>query len=105
MKLKISEQDFLNSVVELAHLMHWKVHHSRPAWTEKGYRTAIQGDAGFPDLILVRPPRVIIVELKSEKGKLTAEQESWIKDLEGCEGVDVDTWYPDDWDAIKGILL
>jgi hypothetical protein len=104
MKLKISEQDFLNSVVELAHLMHWRVHHSRPAWTEKGYRTAIQGDAGFPDLFLARKPRIVIAEIKSDKGRISEAQSEWLLELKQCFGIELYLWRPDDWLEIQHIL-
>lgn len=52
------------------------VHH-RPARTDKGWRTATQGDKGVPDLILARKGVVILAELKSMSGRLSAEQVQW----------------------------
>ena len=40
----------------------------------------------MPRLVLVRPPRVILAELKSETGKLTPEQRVWIVTLAACGG-------------------
>ena len=61
----MTEREFQRAVVELARLMGWRVHHTRPALTRAGeWRTPIQGDAGFPDLVLCRPPRLILAELK-----------------------------------------
>ena len=98
------EQDFLNNVVDLAHLRGWKVHHSRPAWTGVGWRTALQGDPGCPDLLLVRKPRVILSELKSEKGKISDVQTSWVEELKGCPGIELYLWRPDDWNEIVKML-
>ena len=100
----MKEQDFLNNVVDLAHLRGWKVHHSRPAWTELGWRTALQGDAGFPDLFLARQPDIIVAELKSDKGKLSELQTEWIEVLKSCPGIKFYLWRPDDWDNIVRIL-
>ena len=75
--LKMSEQQLLDAVVDLAHFYGWKVAHFRPAMTAKGWRTPVSADGkGFPDLVLVKG-RVIFVELKSQKGKVTEEQYLW----------------------------
>jgi len=94
------EADLLRTVVEMAHLFGWLVHHDRPALTEKGWRTAVQGDAGFPDLVLARDGRVLIVELKAEGRRLTAEQVAWQDAL----GRFADVWYPSDLDDIGSTL-
>ncbi len=94
----ISEEQFLNLIVDTAYTCGWLVHHGRTAWTSKGYRTPIQGDAGFPDLFLARPPRVLVVELKSEKGKLSAEQKAWGEILKQCPGIKYYQWRPSQFD-------
>lgn len=33
---------------------------------------------GFPDLLLMRGPELVILELKSETGKTTPEQDAWL---------------------------
>jgi len=63
--MSMTEREFQQAVVQLARLMGWRVHHTRPALTQRGrWLTPIQGDAGFPDLVLCRPPRLILAELK-----------------------------------------
>lgn len=65
--------------------------------------TAVQGDgAGFPDLVLVRE-RVVWVELKSDIGVLSDEQEIWIAMLHRA-GQEVYVWKPCDWDTILEVL-
>jgi len=99
------ERDFQRAVVELARLMGWRVHHTRPALTQCGrWLTPIQGDAGFPDLVLCRPPRLILAELKRVGGKPTAEQQAWLETLASCAGVECYLWTPNDWDAIVRML-
>ena len=73
----IAEADFTRAVLDLARLRGWKVTHFRPARTETGWRTPLQGDAGFPDLVLARDGVVIHAELKSAKGRMTQEQAEW----------------------------
>lgn len=60
--------------------------------------------AGFPDLVLVRPPELIFWELKSAAGKATPEQIGWIQDLADC-GVEARIVRPADYeDALRRLL-
>ncbi len=95
----MTERELLENVIELAHLLGWKVAHFRPAKTEKGWRTPCQADAkGFPDLTLIKGKRTIFAELKSDKGVLTFEQDRWIKALkQGKPRREVYIWKPADW--------
>jgi len=97
----MSEDDLLEAVIQLARVLGWKTAHFRPARTEQGYRTAVQGDGkGFPDLVLVHPGRaeLLVVELKSETGRLTREQEAWLAGFETVLGRwRVQIWRPHDW--------
>jgi hypothetical protein len=101
----MTEREFQRAVIELARLMGWRVHHTRPALTRAGeWRTPIQGAAGFPDLVLCRPPRVILAELKRIGGKPTADQQAWLDALHACAGVECYLWTPADWDAVARAL-
>jgi len=73
----ISEAQLQDAIIELAQRLGWRAHAERPAWSAKGYRTPIQGDAGFPDLVLARLPRLVLIECKSETGRLSPEQQAW----------------------------
>lgn len=100
----IPERLLLDAVVEAARALGWLVHHDRPARDRRGkWATAIQGDAGFPDLVLVRPPRVLFVELKAERGTLTVAQQGWLEAVSGCPGVECYVWRPRDW--LDGTVL
>lgn len=78
------------------------VAHFRHAWTEKGYRTPVQGDgAGFPDLVIVTRLRTILYrELKSDTGRLTPEEQFWL-DLLREAGQNAGIWRPRDLDLIR----
>jgi hypothetical protein len=99
------ERDFQQAVIDLARFMGWRVFHARPALTRRGrWLTPIQGDAGFPDLVLCRPPRLILAELKRVGGKLSPAQRGWLDALHACAGVECYLWTPSDWEAIIDTL-
>ena len=98
----ISEAKFTDQVIDLAKLCGWHVVHFRPAKTAKGYRTALQGHAGFPDICAAKAGRVLFAELKVGRNKPTDEQARWLAALDG----DAETyvWYPQHWGTIRGIF-
>jgi hypothetical protein len=46
----------------------------------------------------------VLVELKSEKGKVTPAQQHWLDLLGACPGLEVHVWRPSDWDGVTEIL-
>lgn len=102
----MSEAEFTSAVIQAAQAFGWIVAHFRPAKTEKGWRTAVQGDGkGYPDLTLVHPKwrRVVIAELKAEKGKVAPEQHRWLEAFAEA-GIETHVWRPSDWDALERVL-
>lgn len=104
-----TEKQFQASVVRYAELMGWRTWSDRAtnrrrrcpgcgAWTA-GARNA----AGLPDLILVRRPRLVWVELKSDRGTLRPEQTVWLEELR-ASGQEVYLWRPSDWETIERVL-
>lgn len=80
----MSEADWQQQVAQFARFRGWLVFHARPARTARGWATPVQYDGmGYPDLTLVRDGRAPVwVELKSGRGKATAEQARWLAALE-----------------------
>ena len=91
----MKEKAFMKQVVELAKRLHWETYHP---WL------SVYSAAGWPDLALVKPPRLILAELKSAKGKVSAAQQKWLDLLRQCPGVEVYVWRPDDLDQIAEVL-
>jgi hypothetical protein len=91
----ISERDLTAYVRDVARAFWWRRFHT---WLSK------HSPAGFPDEVLCRPPRLVFAELKSERGKLSAEQEAWLEDLRGVPGVEVYVWKPADMKEIARVL-
>jgi hypothetical protein len=97
----MSEDELLRNILDLALRLGFLIHHDRPARTATGWRTAIQGTPGFPDLVLAHPDtrRCLVAELKSEKGRLEPFQKEWISALRPLGAI---VWRPRDW--ISGLI-
>ena len=52
----------------------------------------------------MRPPRLVLAELKTEKGKVSPAQVAWLERLEQCAGVEVYLWRPSHRDEIERVL-
>jgi hypothetical protein len=100
----VTEAELQRLVVDAATFGGWTVAHFGHARAADGWRTPARYDAaGFPDLVLVRD-RVLFLELKSARGRLSAAQNKWIAAL-GAAGADARVIRPADLDAIVDELL
>jgi hypothetical protein len=95
MSVTISERDLMNFVCDVASACGWRRYHT---WLSK------HSPAGFPDEVLVRPPRILFAELKSGSGRLKPDQEIWLETLRQVPGVEVFVWRPADMDEIAAVL-
>ncbi len=103
----ITETELSDSIINAARDLGWLAYHSH---------RSERSEPGYPDLTLVRPPRVIFAELKVGKGRLTRPrlnkgktrllpgQTTWKAALELCPGVEYYLWMPEDLDAIYEVL-
>ena len=107
----MTETAFTTELLKWAKVYHWRSFHVR----NSGYggNTFVQGDRGFPDLVLVRPPRLIFAELKVGKNKTTVDQQRWLIDLDLVAaqateynkiGIETYVWKPEQWSEILTIL-
>jgi len=94
----VTEHELQSGVIDAARILGWRVAHFRPALTRHGWRTPVQGDgAGFPDLVLVRD-RVLWVELKVGRNRLSPDQQAWFEALHRA-GQAAHVWTDHDWSA------
>ena len=101
----ISESDFQSQIMELAVYCGYRVHHQRPAKTSQGWRTAISGDKGFPDLVLAKPGVLLVPELKrSAKEKPSDDQQLWMAAIHGNRAIS-ECWRPEDWSRIQELIM
>ena len=77
----MNETDLKSIVINLAKRAGWLIHHDLPAMNRRGkWATHVEGNVGFPDLLLLSPHhgQVMVIELKAEKGKTTTSQDNWL---------------------------
>jgi hypothetical protein len=83
----MKEEQLQNLIVEACNLLHLRTYHTYDSR---------RSNPGWPDMVIVGPRGMIIRELKTEKGKVSHDQEQWLCDL-AAVGLDVGVWRPSDW--------
>lgn len=91
----ISEKAFQAQVVQLATLNGWLVFHPYDSR---------RSTPGFPDLTLCRPPRLLLAEIKTQRGQVRQAQREWLAALRQCPEAEVYLWRPGNWDEIERVL-
>ena len=93
--LMVSEKEWQAKVEHTAKLFGWWCYHPlRSRGSEKGW----------PDLVMLRPPNALFVELKAEKTRVTPEQHLVLRLLEQCDVMETGLWRPSDWDLVERTL-
>lgn len=88
--LGMKEATLLAHVRRLARMRGWLVYH-----THRSDRS----EPGWPDLVLAHAEtgRLLVVELKAAKGRVSTAQQEWLDTLTAC-GIDARVWRPADLD-------
>jgi hypothetical protein len=94
----MSEDELVTSVCDLAATVGLRVAHFRPARTNRGWRTPLQGNggAGFPDTVIWGPGGLLLRELKQDRAYPSQVQRQRADELRAA-GADVGVWKPRDW--------
>jgi hypothetical protein len=92
---QITEKQFQQQVIDLARRYKWLVYH-----THNSKHSA----PGFPDLVMARDGELVVVELKTERGKVTAAQQAWLDAFEASPTVYVAVWRPSMFKSIERVL-
>lgn len=88
------ESEWQAQVVKLAEMAQWKVYHTYDA-----RRSAI----GFPDLVCLRAPRLVVAELKRMGEEPTVEQWGWLDHFSRA-GAEVYVWCPDKLEEVRQVF-
>ena len=83
----ITEEALQRAVVEEAQLRGWAVYHTYDSR---------RSSPGFPDLIMLRGPRLIAAELKAARGQPTQAQIDWLDRFAQVTEVESYLWNPTD---------
>ena len=105
----VREVDWQRTVCETLDVKGWTWNHTRSSigGKGKGWVTATTLK-GWPDLVAWRGPRLLFIELKADAGRLTAEQQVVLVELQTVAAanayVEVHVWRPRDWDRVVAVL-
>lgn len=89
-----TEAEFQAAVIDLARLCGWLVVH---------IRSMVANPSGLPDLLMWREHHYLLVELKTERGKISDRQRQWHERAQ-AHGVTVCLWRPSDFETIEMTL-
>ncbi len=100
---KITERQWQAQVIQIARLHGWMVH-----WTWNSRHSP----PGEPDLRMLKVTqypsrhvgRYLLAELKTDAGKLTAEQQDVANNLWCCAGIEFFVWRPKDLSEVIEVL-
>lgn len=91
----VSEKAWLQRVRALARTHGWLTYHPLQS----------QGsEPGWVDLVCLKPPVLVLAELKTAQGRLTPHQRQWLESLRQVTTVSTHLWRPDDVEAITQLL-
>lgn len=68
----VTEESLLHTVLDGLKRLGWLTYHTR---------YSIRSAPGFPDIVAVKPPWVLFIELKTTKGKVSPKQVEWLSVL------------------------
>lgn len=102
---EISEKTYQKQITDLATMYGWSWRHIQDSrMTNKhGQQFGDKDAAGLPDLLILRPPEMIVVEVKKELGKTTPLQDEWLALFDAC-GIDAFVSRPSNFDEIQARL-
>lgn len=92
----ISEEAFQRQITDLATICGWLWHH---------VPDSRRSNPGYPDLVLCHPRhgRIVFVEVKTERGRVSHAQHVWGGALRSA-GCDHRVWRPRHWDEVVAVL-
>lgn len=97
----MNERNWQDTLVDLLHVFGYAVDHTYPLQTRQGIWRTPSTMKGKPDLTALRPPRVLAIECKTDRGKPTTEQRACLTVWAAIPCARAWLLRPsDDWDTI-----
>ena len=90
-----TEKHFQAWVVELARVYGWLTYHT---WRSDN------SQPGFPDIVAIRRSRMIVLELKTEQGKVTPAQDAWLDAFAEVPFVRAGVFRPSERQALEAMF-
>lgn len=72
------ERECQSAIIQAAQSLGYRAHAERQARVEGSWRTPVEGDAGFPDLVIIGYGHIFIYELKRLPVKYQRGQLEWL---------------------------
>lgn len=92
--LELTERQWQAQVLEAARVLEWLIYHTYDSR---------RSEPGFPDLMLLKGTRLVVAEVKTQKGRLNFAQEVWLEAFRATNA-EVYVWRPDDWPEVERVL-
>jgi Holliday junction resolvase len=105
--LPTSEAQWMVTIGDALDLTGWAWIHHRPAHRKHGkWTTPTQGNSskGFPDIVAVRSPRVLWIEVKTNAGRAIPEQKQWVESLRSSDQEAHVLHFPRDWHRFDALI-
>lgn len=102
--LDVTEAVYQAVIVKVARHHGWHVVHTYRTKVGPGQWRTATTENGVPDLMLMRPPSLVFLEVKAQKGTAAPEQIAWIADAQACTGVEAYIVRPTDWSSVAELL-
>lgn len=89
---QMSEKEWQAQVIELAYTLGYVTYHTYDSR---------RCEPGLPDLFLLRmaPPRFVVIELKTTRGRISKEQRIWLNGLRAA-GIEAFVFRPHQWNEL-----
>jgi hypothetical protein len=94
---KMTHTELQQNIADLANINGWKV---------QFWWRSFHSAPGFLDMVICRPPRLIMAEIKIPPDKVKPDQQEWIDIWKQMSNIEVYVWTPKEWldDSIINIL-
>jgi hypothetical protein len=92
---RLTEKQWLAQVRTYARTQGWLTYHTL---------RSVGSEPGWVDLVCLKPPVLVLTELKTTQGRLTPHQQQWLEGLQQVTTIATHLWRPEHWDQVVQVL-